>query len=318
MNHSDTRLVAICDIRRERRAQATVECPQTFVTGDYNTLLARDDISAVAIATPVTHHYALAKMALQAGKHVLVEKPITESAATAQELCEIAEAGGLTLAVDHTFIFTGAVAKLKDLMDSGELGDLYYIDSVRVNLGIFQHDINVLFDLAPHDLSVVGYLVGQVPEKVQAMGIHHARKGQEDLAYVHLQYSSGLVAHFHLSWLAPVKIRKMLIAGANKMLVWDDLDQSEKVKIYDKGITMTKDPESLKNIKISYRTGDMLAPNIKPDEALSVEIGHFARCCEGKERPLSSGRLGLDVVRILEAAQLSLRQGGTCVKLEGL
>jgi len=317
-SNPETALVGVCDLREERQAHAQRDNPTAFVTGDYDALMARDDVQAVVIATPVAAHYRLARQALLAGKHVLVEKPITEKSSEAAELCALAENLGLVLAVDHTFLFTGAVTKLKQLVSSGELGELYYIDSVRVNLGLFQHDVNVLYDLAPHDLSIVSHLVGQTPVTVQAMGACHARACQENLVYMHLEYPSGLVAHFHLSWLAPVKIRKTLIAGTNKMIVWDDLEQSEKIKVYDKGITMAPDEESLHNIKIDYRTGDMLAPKIPGQEALSAEIGHFARCCRGEETPISSGRFGLDVVRILEAAQQSLRQGGARLELAGM
>jgi predicted dehydrogenase len=313
---ADCRLAAICDSSPSRQQLAAIEYPQAFVTDDYEQLLKRPDIDAVAIATPVSYHYGLAKAALMAGKHLLVEKPLAETSAQALELVELAERKNLVLAVDHTFLFTGAVRKIKQLLDAGTLGELLYIDSVRINLGLFQKDVNVLYDLAPHDLSIVGHLVGEPPLTVQAMGACHARQGQENIVYLHLEYPGDLLAHFHLSWLAPVKIRKTLLAGTNKMIVYDDLDQAEKVKVYDKGITVEEDINSLHNIKVDYRTGDMLAPKLSHREALSLEAEHFRDCVLGREKPLSSGRDGLAVVRILEAAQLSLSQGGAKISVE--
>jgi len=313
---SGCRLAAICDSSPSRKTLAAIEYPQAFVTSDFEEMLKHPGIDAVAIATPVSYHYSLAKAALAAGKHILVEKPLAETSAQALELVELAERKNLVLAVDHTFLFTGAVRKIKQLMDAGSLGELLYIDSVRINLGLFQKDVNVLYDLAPHDLSIVGHLVEQTPSTVRAMGACHARQGQENIVYLHLEYPGGLLAHFHLSWLAPVKIRKTLIAGTNKMIVYDDLDQAEKVKVYDKGITVVEDVNSLHSLKVDYRTGDMLAPKLSHMEALSLETEHFRDCVLGSERPISSGRDGLAVVRILEAAQNSLCQGGAKISVE--
>lgn len=304
-------LAAICESNPARARQAALDFPQCWVGDDFKAMLALAELDAVVIATPVGSHYSLVKEALQAGKHVLVEKPITETAAQARELVDLAERKNLVLAVDHTFLFTGAVRKIKELVDSGQLGDFLYIDSVRINLGLFQPDVNVLYDLAPHDLSIVGHLIGEEPTWVQAMGACHANSCQENIVYLHLEYPGGLPAHFHLSWLAPVKIRKTLIAGSERMIVYDDLDQAEKVKVYDKGITVLPDTQSLHNIKVDYRTGDMFAPKLSHREALALEADHFLRCLRREEKPLSSGMDGLSVVRILEAAQRSLRSNGS-------
>lgn len=312
----DCRLHAICDTKPDRTAKAARDFPQARITNDYRTLITDPEIDVVVVATPVGGHYPLSKAALEAGKHVLVEKPLTETSAQALELVELAERKNLVLAVDHTFLFTGSIRKIKELVTSDEFGDFLYIDSVRINLGLFQQDVNVLYDLAPHDLSIVGHLLGQAPLTVQAMGACHARACQENIVYLHLEYPGGLLAHIHLSWLAPVKIRKTIIAGTNRMIVYDDLDQSEKVKVYDKGINVVHDAQSLYNIKIDYRTGDMFAPRVSQREALNMEVEHFLRCVRGEEQPLCSGRSGLDVVRILEAAQNSLRKDGTKIFLD--
>ena len=313
---ADCRLAAICEAKPDRAQQAALAYPHCWIGSDSASMLVETDVDAVVIATPVGAHYRLAKQALQAGKHVLVEKPITETSAQALELVELAERKNLVLAVDHTFLFTGAVRKIKELVDSKTLGDFLYLDSVRINLGLFQPDVNVLYDLAPHDLSIVGHLLGESPKWVWAMGACHAGVGQENIVYLHLEYPGGLPAHFHLSWLAPVKIRKTLIAGSERMVVYDDLDQGEKVKVYDKGITVNPDTESIHNIKVAYRTGDMFAPKLSQREALSLETEHFLRCLRGEETPLCPGRAGLDVVRILEAAQRSLKKGGSRVEVE--
>ncbi|WP_279355910.1 Gfo/Idh/MocA family protein [Fundidesulfovibrio agrisoli] len=309
-------LTAICEANPGRARQAALDHPGCWIGDDSATMLAATGVDAVVIATPVGCHYHLAKQALMAGRHVLVEKPITETAAEALELVELAERRNLVLAVDHTFLFTGAVRKIKELVDSKALGDFLYVDSVRINLGLFQPDVNVLYDLAPHDLSIVGHLLGEAPKWARAMGACHAGVSQENIVYLHLEYPGGLPAHFHLSWLAPVKIRKTLIAGSERMIVYDDLDQGEKVKVYDKGITVNPDTQSLHNIKVDYRTGDMFAPKLSQREALSLETEHFLRCLRGEEAPLCSGRDGLGVVRILEAAQRSLKAGGSRVEVE--
>lgn len=309
---SGCRLVAICEQIPQRAESARRLYPSALVTSDYDEMLRHPDIQAILIATPVSHHYPLAKSALLAGKDVLVEKPFTQTYEQAQELCELGEKLGRVIAVDHTFLFTGAVQKVKELVDGGELGELVYFDSVRINLGLFQKDVNVIYDLAPHDLAILNFLVGSEPVSVQAMGACHGGAGMESMAYLHLEYESGLVAHFHFNWLAPVKIRKTLIAGTQKMIVWDDLEASEKIKIYDKGIVVTDDPDSINKIKVDYRTGDMWAPKLAHREALGAEAQHFLECVRDRTRPLADAQAGARVVRILEATRQALT---TCGKV---
>jgi len=258
----------------------------------------------------VSSHHALTKAALLAGKDVLVEKPLAATVAHAEELVRLAAARNCILAVDHTFLFTGAVRKIKTIVDEGLLGDLLYFDSVRINLGLFQNDVNVISDLAPHDLSILMHLIGKEPASVRAMGAQHGPERIESLAYLHLEYDNNFLAHFHFSWLAPVKIRNTILAGTNKMLVYNDLEPTEKVKIYDKGITISADAKSANKLKVDYRTGDILAPKLVHREALSVEAEHFLDCVRQRNAPLASGLDGLKVVRILEAAQQSLGAGG--------
>ena len=311
------RLAAICDLDKNRREAAQRAYPSTTVTADYAALLAQPDIQAVVIATPVAHHFRLAMAALSAGKDVLVEKPFTQTSEQGRQLIGQAERMGRIIAVDHTFLFTGAVLKIKELVDRHELGDLLYFDSVRINLGLFQEDVNVIYDLAPHDLSILMHLVGTDPVAVRAMGSRHGNKNLESLAYLHLDYADGFVAHFHFSWLAPVKIRKTIIAGTRKMIVYDDLDQTEKVKVYDKGIVVNPNHESLNKIKVDYRTGDMLAPKLVHREALQAEAEHFVGGVRARTQPLADGLAGLKVVRVLEASERSLLAGGERILLEG-
>ena len=311
----DCRLEAICELDPKRAELAARLYPATRVTGDFDSFLADPEIHAVLIATPVGLHYEMVRAALMAGKDVLVEKPLTQTHAQAAELVALAEARGLILAVDHTFLFTGAVLKIKELADSGDLGELLYFDSVRVNLGLFQQDVNVIFDLAPHDLAILHHLVGQPPKNVRAVGLCHGGGVHECVAYLHLEYESGFMAHFHFSWLAPIKIRKTILAGTKKMIVYDDMEITEKVKLYDKGVVVNPDRESLYKIHVDYRTGDMLAPKLAHREALAEEASHFLDCVRTRSRPLASGQDGLEVVRILEAAAESLARGGARVEL---
>lgn len=280
----------------------------------YNAIIDRNDIDFVVIATPVSSHYEIAKKALLSGKHCFIEKPITASVAEAEELTELAASKGLTLFVDHTFIYTGAVRKMKEIIVSGRLGDLYYFDSVRVNLGLFQHDVNVVWDLAPHDLSIMDYLVGQQPLAVSALGTCHVGNGLEDIAYLTLMFENDLIAHFHVNWLAPLKIRKTTIGGTKSMIVYDDTEASEKVKVYDKGIDVTT-REGVYNTLVQYRTGDMLSPKLDQEEALAVGARHFIECIREKKRPLTDGQSGINVVRILEASALSMKRQGQLVNL---
>ena len=277
-------------------------------------MLDNPGIDAIAIATPVSTHFDLALQALKAGKHVLVEKPFTATAEQARILIEEADRRKLTLMVDHTFLFTPAVRKIKELVQSGDLGRLYYYDSVRVNLGLFQHDVNVLWDLAVHDLSIMDFILGARPQAVSATGMAHVAGQPEDMAFLTCYFADSVIAHFHVNWLAPVKIRRTLIGGDRKMIVYDDLEPSEKIKVYDKGITVNE-PEGIYKMMVGYRTGDMWAPQLATTEALLSEARHFAECVESGKRPLTDGQAGLNVVRILEAASASIRNRGQPVEL---
>ncbi|MCB0396233.1 MAG: Gfo/Idh/MocA family oxidoreductase [Flavobacteriales bacterium] len=277
-------------------------------------ILGADEIDSVAIVTPVETHYGLAKEALNHGKNILVEKPFMSSVAEAEEILELADRKGLITMVDHTFIYTSAVRKIKELIDSGELGELYYYDSVRVNLGLFQRDVNVIWDLAPHDFSIMNYLIGREPKTVQAMGGDHVGKGLEDVAYVHIDFGDNLTAHFHLNWLSPLKLRKTLLAGSKKMVVYDDMENSEKIKVYNKGIDVKTKEDEYKML-IKYRWGDMYSPALDNVEALQAMLQEFVDAVDGKRNPITSGRDGLNVVKILEATQWSIKNRGTVVEI---
>lgn len=306
--------VVACDKDASRLDRMRRQFPGIETSSDHMDVIARPDIDLVAIATPVSSHFEIAKLALNTGKHCFIEKPITSSVAEARELVELAEAKGLTLFVDHTFIYTGAVRKMKEIITSGRLGDIYYFDSVRVNLGLFQHDVNVIWDLAPHDLSIMDYLLEEKPVAVSAIGSCHVGNGLEDIAYLTLTFESDLIAHFHVNWLAPLKIRKTLIGGTRSMIVYDDTEASEKVKIYDKGIDVTT-REGVYNTLVQYRTGDMVSPKLEQDEALAVGTRHFVDCVKEKKRPTTDGQSGINVVRILEASELSIKNQGMLVPL---
>ncbi len=306
--------VVACDKDASRLDRMRRQFPGIETSSDHIDVIARPDIDLVAIATPVSSHFEIAKLALNTGKHCFIEKPITSSVAEARELVELAEAKGLTLFVDHTFIYTGAVRKMKEIITSGRLGDIYYFDSVRVNLGLFQHDVNVIWDLAPHDLSIMDYLLEEKPVAVSAIGSCHVGNGLEDIAYLTLTFESDLIAHFHVNWLAPLKIRKTLIGGTRSMIVYDDTEASEKVKIYDKGIDVTT-REGVYNTLVQYRTGDMVSPKLEQDEALAVGTRHFVDCVKEKKRPTTDGQSGINVVRILEASELSIKNQGMLVPL---
>ena len=307
------KLVAVCDKDPKRLERVLAFYPAVEGVADAAALLARPDLDAVAIATPVHTHLPLGLAALRAGKHVLVEKPMAASVREAEQLVDAAREAERTLMVDHTFIFSGAVRKMKEILDSGELGDLYYVDSVRINLGLFQHDVNVVWDLAPHDLSIVDYLIGRLPKSLSAFGACHAddRSEIEDIAYLNLDFSGGLLASFHVNWLSPVKIRHFAIGGSRKSLVYNDLVPGEKIKVYDHGITVSADAEARRGVLIGYRTGDIWSPHIEEVEPLQRMVAHFAECVEEHKPPLTDGAAGLRVVRILEAAQRSIKaQGG--------
>lgn len=306
--------VIACDRDEGRLAKMRKLFHGIETTANYEEVIDRSDIDIVVIATPVSSHYEIAKAALLAGKHCFIEKPMTASVAEAEELIQLADQKGLKLFVDHTFIFTGAVRKMKEIITSGRLGEIYYFDSVRVNLGLFQHDVNVIWDLAPHDLSIMDYLLGANPVAVSAIGSCHVGNGLEDIAYLTLEFENDLIAHFHVNWLAPLKIRKTLIGGTKSMIVYDDNEAIEKVKIYDKGIDVTTQ-EGVYDTLVQYRTGDMLSPKLDQDEALAVGTRHFIDCILNDKTPLTDGQAGLNVVRILEASAVSIKDRGKLVEL---
>jgi predicted dehydrogenase len=303
-----------CDSDTGRLGKAKAQFPSLETTTDVDQLLKNPKIDAVAIVTPVGTHYGLARKALEAGKHVLVEKPLTASVSEAESLVTIAEKKKLTLMVDHTFIFTGAVRKMKEIVDRGDLGNLLYFDSVRINLGLFQKDVNVIWDLAPHDIAILEHLIEERPVSVCANGASHFKDGMEDVAYMTLYFQSGMIAHFHNNWLAPVKIRTMIVCGGKKMIVYDDMEASEKIKVYDRGVEV-KTPDEIRETLVSYRTGDMWAPKLENTEALKLMTTEFVDCVQTGRKPITDGVKGLDVVRILEASEMSIKRKGKEVKL---
>jgi predicted dehydrogenase len=307
-------VAVICDKNPDMLGRAKRAFPDVKVTTDLCDVLAAPDIDAVAVVTPVWTHFELAKAALENGKHVFVEKPFTSNARQAEELVNLAEQKNLQIMVDHTFLFTGAVRKIRELVDRGELGSLYYYDSTRVNLGLFQHDVNVIWDLAPHDLSIMDYVIRRKPEFVIATGQSHLN-GHEDLAYITIYFSDRIIAHVNVNWLSPVKVRTTLIGGEKKMLVWNDLDADEKVKVYDKGVEMSSGGQRLYDMLVSYRSGDMWAPKIQQTEALSAETKYFIDCISSNTKPFNDGMAGLRVVQLLEAADKSLKEMGKPIRL---
>ncbi len=300
--------VICCDIVDGRLEKVRRQFHGIEVTSSYDEILQRGDITAVVLATPVSQHYPLGKQALEAGKHLLVEKPLTLRSNHAEELVSLAARKGLILMVDHTFIYTSAVRKIKEYIDSGDIGDILYFDSVRVNLGLFQRDTNVIWDLAPHDISIMDYLIGRQPETLSAVGVSHFN-GHEDIAYLSVTFPGKIIAHFHVNWISPVKLRKILIGGSKLMVVYDDMEPSEKIKMYNKGVEI-KSKESEYKALVEYRIGDMYAPHVDQREALSLMVKDFIDSILNGHQPVSSGQSGLNVVRILEAAELSLRSGG--------
>ena len=314
------RLAWVCDVDGNRLETVSRRFPVANTTSDYRQVIADRSLDAIVIATPVATHYEFTKQALEAGKHVLVEKPFTTCSRQAEELTRLAERRGLILMVDHTFVYTGAVRKIKEIVESGELGDLLYFDSVRINLGLFQSDINVVWDLAPHDLSIMDYIVGRCPVALTATGSCHIEEGIENIAYVQLRFADSMLAHFHFNWLSPVKIRRTLIAGSRKMIVYDDIEPTEKVRVYDKGVTASRerdstDKEAKYQTLVSYRTGDVWVPKLDSTEALRHVATEFLDAIREKRQPLTDGASGLRVVRLLEAAQKSIDRGGQLIEL---
>jgi predicted dehydrogenase len=309
-------VAAVCDLNADRRALVARRHPSVRTVDNPQELIRDSRIDAVVIATPVSSHYELALNALAAGKHVWVEKPLTLNSVQGERLVEQADRMRRTLIVDHTFAYTTAVRKMRELVEGGTLGDIYYYDSVRVNLGLFQHDVNVIWDLAVHDLSIIDYVLGERPCAVSATGMAHVPGQPENIAYITLFFASSLIAHVHVNWLAPVKVRRTLVGGSRKMIVYDDLEPSEKIKVYDKGLTLRDGPESAFQALAGYRSGDMWAPQLNLSEALHTEAAHFVRCIEDSHTPLTDGRAGLRVVRVLEAASQSMRERGRIIELE--
>ena len=306
-------VLAVCDQSAGARQRIQKAYPQVDVTSNPAELMSSSEIDAIAVVTPVWTHYELAKAALEHGKHIFVEKPFTSNAAQAEELIDLAARKNLKIMVDHTFLFTGAVKKIKQLLDEEAIGKLYYYDSTRVNLGLFQHDVNVIWDLAPHDLSIMDYLIQEGPEAIVATGQTHLN-GFEDVAFITVYFPDKIIAHLNVNWLSPVKVRTTLIGGEKKMLVWNDLEADEKIKIYDKGVSVTN-REGVYNLLVNYRTGDMWAPKIQQVEALTGELTYFVDCIRKDETPTNDGKAGLRVVKMLEAASESLRQRGALVYL---
>ena len=307
------RVLVVCDketevLKRAKQAYADVE-----VTTDLGGVLTSPHVDAVAVVTPVWTHFELAKTALENGKHVFVEKPFTTTSEQARQLIELAEKKNLRIMVDHTFLFTGAVKKIRQLIDGNELGNLYYYDSTRVNLGLFQHDCNVVWDLAPHDLSIMNHLIKDKAEAIVATGETHVNS-QEDVAFITIYFEHNIIAHINVNWLSPVKVRTTLIGGEKKMVVWNDLEADEKVKVYDKGAQITN-REGIYDLLVSYRSGDMWAPKVEQTEALKAECEYFVDCVKNNTRPFNDGQAGLRVVKMLEAANQSIRERGRIVRI---
>jgi predicted dehydrogenase len=306
-------VAAVVDVDPSKLDIVRRRYPAIKTTTDFKEVLSDPSIDAIAVATPVHTHFELGMAALKAGKHLWLEKPMAETSLQARKLIDEADRRKLVLIVDHTFIYTGAVRKMAEVANAGELGHLYYYDSIRVNLGLFQRDVSVISDLAVHDFSILDFLLGEHPVAVSASGINHFPGTPENLAYITLFYGSGTIAHTNVSWLAPVKVRQIFLGGSKKMIAYDDLEPSEKVKIYDKGVSFTDDPEQIYQLRVGYRSGDMWAPKLDAAEALQVEGAHFVECIENGKVPLTDGGLGLRVVELIEAATSSMRGKGETV-----
>jgi predicted dehydrogenase len=306
-------VVAVSDKSPAALKRVAKSYPNVKVSPDSNAVITSPDIDAIAVVTPVWTHYELTKAALENGKHVFVEKPFTSNAAQAEELINLAARKNLKIMVDHTFLFTGAVKKIGQILEVGTLGKIYYYDSTRVNLGLFQHDINVIWDLATHDLAIIDHLIKEAPEAISATGQHHLN-GYEDIAFITIYFPNKVIAHINVNWISPVKIRTTLIGGEKKMLVWNDLEADEKLKIYDKGVDV-KSQEGMYNLLVSYRSGDMWAPQVEQVEALKMELNYFIDCIREDRTPFNDGCAGLKVVRMLEAANESLSKRGELVYL---
>jgi len=313
--HSRSRaeVAMVCDRDEKARGRLQKVLPAVPFTTNSGEILTSSKIDAVAVVTPVSSHFELAKKALENGKHVFIEKPFTQSSAQAEELIELAERKKLQIMVDHTFLFTGAVRKIRQLVEEGALGELYYYDALRVNLGLFQHDVNVIWDLAPHDLSIMDHVIRSKPEAVVATGARHFNN-LEDIAFITVYFPNKVIAHVNVNWLSPVKVRTTLIGGEKRMLVWNDLETDEKLKVYDRGVSIT-DGQGVHELLVNYRSGDMWSPRIEPSEALTTEVEYFLDCIEANRKPFNDGENGLRIVRLLEAADKSIRNRGEAVRV---
>ncbi len=313
-NIRDVNLKSVVDERDERKPALKILCPAAVFSTSADDILLDNEIDAVVIATPVFTHFELALKALNNNKHVLLEKPMVSKTGQAKELIDLANRKKKVLMVDHTFLYTGAVQKMKSLIDSGDIGNIKYFDSTRINLGLFQPDINVLWDLAPHDISILNFLIKEVPYSVQATGVSHTNNGIENIAYININYNSGFIAHFSCSWTSPVKIRMMLIGGDKKMILFNDVEPTEKIKVYDTGYELKTD-EDKKKVLVDYRTGDIYTPKLDTKEALAVMAQDFISSVRNGNKPLSDYESGFEVVRILEASQTSIKNKGREVVL---
>ena len=306
---------AVADLRADQLEFVSRRYPSIRTTTHFEDVIADKSIDAIAIATPVATHFELGMAALMAGKHLWLEKPMAETSRQAEKLVEQAQMRSLTLFVDHTFIYTGAVQKMRELVKGGKLGRILYYDSTRVNLGLFQRDVNVVADLAVHDFAILDYLLGEHPTAISAAGVNHFPGTRENLAYITLFYDSGAIGHTNVNWLAPVKVRKVLLGGSKRMLTYDDLEPSEKVRVYDKGVSFTDDPKQIHEMRVGYRTGDMWAPKLDATEALRIAAEHFVECVEKGKTPITDGWLGLRMVELIEAATSSMRGRGETVRI---
>ncbi|MCK4330064.1 Gfo/Idh/MocA family oxidoreductase [candidate division WOR-3 bacterium] len=313
LGHPSVEKVFCYDKDKRRLSFIKRQFPMVEATEDFNEMVKNPEIDAIAIATPVFTHFPIAKEAIEQGKDVLIEKPLTSKSSEAELLIELAEKKRKTVMVDHTFIYTGAVKKIKEIISNGEIGNIMYFDSVRVNLGLFQHDINVVWDLAPHDISIMDYIIDETPKAVSAIGINHYNQF-EDVAYLTVYFNGKSLAHFHVNWLAPVKVRNILVGGTKKMILYDDTEPSEKVKVYDKGVEVIT-REGVYETLIQYRTGDMYAPKLDTTEALTGVVNEFLSSIEEDRPPLTDGLTGLNVVKILEASEQSIKNNSKIVYL---
>ena len=313
---SDSEVIYAADLNQGRLDHMQNLYPHLRTVQDYKEILSDASVDAVAIATPPKAHFAIAMDALDAGKHIFVEKPLAISSAECDAMVAKARAKGLTMMTGHTFVYTAAVNKIKEVIDSGELGDIYYINTTRVNLGIFQDDINVVWDLAPHDVSILNYILDSSPEEISALGHSYIRKDVEDVAFLSFSYPGGIMAHVHVSWLNPNKIRTTTVVGSKKMLVYDDISSLEKIRIYDKGVTVQPHYDTFGEFQLSYRFGDIFIPKLDDSEPLKVACQHFVDCAKAGEVPRSSGEDGLKVVRVIEASNESLANHGAPISFD--